>query len=166
MDAQKFNRLIRKIKYDKKAVDLIYDEFSSKLKVHIQRRFGNLVSSEDVVEDIFMKLLEMETPKDVRCPRAWLFRLADNFVTDILRSTHRDEDYIEAVPEEFDIEKVILDIEVKEALSQLDTLTQRIVYMHFWEGYSLKELAIELKLNYPNIRSRVSRSYKILKNFL
>lgn len=166
MDAQKFNCLIKKIKYDKKAIDSIYDEYCSELKIHIQRRFGNLVNPEDMLEDIFLKILEMETPNHVKYPTAWLFRVADNYITDKLRGTHQDEEYIETISKEFDVDKIVLDIEVKEALSKLDKLTQQILYMHFWEGYRFKELARELNLSYVSIRSRASRAYKTLKKFL
>lgn len=88
MDAQKFNRLLRKSKSDKEAVDLIYDEYCPKLKLHLQRRFGNLINPEDTVEDVFLKLLEMKIPDHVKFPTAWLFRLADNYIIDQLRTNH------------------------------------------------------------------------------
>ncbi|MDE6412087.1 MAG: sigma-70 family RNA polymerase sigma factor [Clostridia bacterium] len=166
MDAQKFNRLLKKIKYNKKAVDSIYDEYSPKLKLHFQRRFGNLINPEDTVEDVFLKLLEMETPNHVEFPTAWLFRLADNYIIDELRTKHQDEQYFENISEEFDLEHIYVDIEVKVALSKLDNLTQQLLYLHFWEGYSYKELATEFKLSYSCVRTRVSRSYKILKTIL
>ena len=167
MDAQKFNRLIKKIKYDKKAIESIYDEFNLKLKVHIQRRFGYLISSEDFTEDIFLKLLEMETPKHIEYPAAWLYRLADNYIIDKLRGAHQDEELLEATrSDKFDIEQVVIDNAVKEAMLNLDESTQKILYLHFWEGYSLKELAAELALSYGSVRTRVSRAYKTLKKYL
>ena len=65
--------------------------------------------------------------------------------------------------EEFDIDKTILDLEVKRALSKLDKLSQQIIYLHYWEGYSLKELATEFNLSYGSIRTKVSRAYDELK---
>ena len=166
MEAQKFNRLIRKIKYDPKAIESIYDEFNLQLKVHIQRRFGKLISPEDFTQDIFLKLLEMETPKYIEYPTAWLFRIADNYIIDKLRGAHQDEEFIETTSDKFDIEQVVIDIEVKEAMSNLDTLTQKILYLHYWEGYSFKELETELAVSYASIRTRASRAYKTLKKFL
>ena len=46
MNAQKFNHLLKKIKYDKNAAEPIYDECSLELQAHIQRRFGELINSE------------------------------------------------------------------------------------------------------------------------
>ena len=167
MDAQKFNRLIRKIKYDPKSIEAIYDTFHLKLKVHIYRRFGKLVNPEDVAEDIFLKLLEMDTPKYVEYPTAWLYRIADNYVTDKLRRMHPDEELLETTAsDKFDLEQAVIDQEVKEAMLNLDELTQKILYLHYWEGYSFKELEKELALSYGSIRTRASRAYKLLKNYL
>ena len=166
MEAQKFNRLIKKIKYDPKSIDSIYSEFHLKLKVHIQRRFGSQISPEDFTEDIFLKLLEMETPKYVQYPTAWLFKIADNFIIDKLRAKHQEEEFLDSISDKFDIEQTVINHEVKEAMSNLDELTQKILYLHYWEGYSLKELATELNISYGSIRARASRAYKKLKKYL
>ena len=167
MDAQKFNRLIKKIKYDPKAIESIYAEFHLTLKVHIQRRFGNLISPEDFTQDIFLKLLEMDTPKYIEYPTAWLNRLADNHIIDKLRGAHQDEKLLESTKsDKFDIEQAVIDNEVKEAMLNLDELTQKILYLHYWEGYSFKELEKELAVSYGSIRTRASRAYKTLKKYL
>lgn len=166
MEAQKFNRLIKKIKYNKKAIEAIYSEYHLMLKIHIQRRFGKLVNPKDFTEDIFLKLLEMETPKFVEYPTAWLYKLADNYIIDKLRGAHPEEELIETTADKFDIEQVVIQHEVKEAMSNLDELSQKILYLHYWEGYSLKELAIEFDVSYGSLRTRVSRAYKKLQTYL
>ena len=165
MNAQKFNHLLKKIKYDKNAAEPIYDECSLELQAHIQRRFGELINSEDVVQEIFLKLIEIETPQNIKYPTAWLFKLADNYVIDRLREKIPTEELDELI-EEFDIDKTILDLEVKRALSKLDKLSQQIIYLHYWEGYSLKELATEFNLSYGSIRTKVSRAYDELKKYM
>ena len=54
---------------------------------------------------------------------------------------------------------------MKKYLSALDKTSQTILYMHFWEGYSLKEVADVLGIEYANLRKRVSRAYAELKKF-
>ena len=167
MDAQKFNWLIKKIENDKKAVESIYAEFNLKLKAHIQRRFGRLIDPEDVTEDIFLKILRMESRTYIEYPAAWLYRLADNYIIDQLRGVHQEEELFEStISDKFDIDKTVVDIDVKEAMSNLDELSQEILYLHYWEGYSFKELETELALSYSSIRTRASRAYKILKKYL
>ncbi len=166
MDAQKFNYLIGKIKYNKYAVKSIYEDYYLKLKAHIQRRFGKLINPEDIAHDIFLKLLEMKTPDYVEYPTTWLYKLADNYTIDILRGKHEEIELNEIVAAKFDIENTIINIDVKKALLNLDDLTQEILYLHYWEGYSLKELANEFNISYISIRTKVSRAYKTLKKYL
>ena len=167
MEAQKFNRLIKTIKYNPKAIDAIYAEYHLILKVHIQRRFGSLVNPEDCMHDVFFKLLNMETPKYVKHPTAWLYKFADNYVIDKLRGMHQEEELYETtVSERFDIERAVIDIELKDAMSHLDELSQKILYLHYWEGYALKELVTVLNVSYSSIRTRVSRAYKKLQKYL
>ena len=166
MDALKFNYLIKKIKYDKKAADSIWDVFYPRLKAHVQRRFGKLIESEDVAQDIFLKLLEIEMRDYIQYPTAWLFKMADNHVINTLRGQHTEEELLEIASAEFNIENTILSMELMRAISNLDKISQQILYLHYWEGYSFKELAIELNLSYANIRTKASRAYKTLKKYL
>ncbi len=166
MDAQKFNRLLKKIKYDKSALEVIYNEFSSKLKAYILRRFGKLINPDDVLQEIFLKLLEIDIPNFVEYPTTWLYKIASNCIVDILRRTHPEEELIEEKFAEFEIENTIVNDDVKNALLQLDKESQQILYMHYWEGYRFKEIAISLNLSYSNVRVKASRAYKKLKKYL
>lgn len=166
MDAQKFNRLLRKIKYDKSALEEIYAEFSSRIKAYILRRFGKLISPDDVMQEIFLKLLEIKTPKFVEYPTTWLYKFSSNCIVDILRRTHPEEQLAEEKFIKFEVENTIVNNDLKNALLYLDKESQQILYMHYWEGYQLKEIAIALNLSYSNIRVKASRAYKKLKKYL
>ena len=52
MEAHKFNRLLSRISCDKEAFELLYGEYYLKMKLHIRRRWGNLVAAEDIVQDV------------------------------------------------------------------------------------------------------------------
>lgn len=137
-----------------------------KLKERIHFYFGKLVNEEDMAQEVFMKLMTMETPPFVEYPTTWLWRIARNYVIDTLRVTHPEVKLLETQPGDFDLEKTILEEDVKAAMAQLDESSQQIVYMHYWEGYRLKELVPVLHENYANIRAKASRAYRILKKCL
>lgn len=44
-----------------------------------------------------------------------------------------------------------------------DDMTKEIIYLHYWEGYSLKEIAVITGLSAVNVRKKHSRAIKILK---
>lgn len=66
----------------------------------------------------------------------------------------------------FDYEALIDDEEVKSKFETLDEVTQKIYYLHFWEGYSFKEISEELNLNYNTVRVKAGRGYKKMKEKL
>lgn len=166
MDAQKFNSLLGKIKYNKKAVESIYAEYYVKLKAQIHYHFGKSVSAEDMAQEVFMKLMTMETPPFVEYPTTWLWRITKNYIIDTLRVTHPEVELLETQPGDFDIDRTILEDDVKAAMAQLDKLSQQIVYKFYWEGYSLLELTTVLNESYVNIRAKQSRAYMILRKYL
>lgn len=167
MDAKKFNRLLGKIKCDKRAIEKIYSEYYLKMKNHVLRRFGKLVDIDDLMHDIFLKLLTVEIPGPVEYPTTWLYRFADNYTIDMLRTRHIEEVALnETVLGAFDLGKTILKEDVKSAMRQLDEVSQKILYLHYWEGYPLHEIAAELNVSYPNVRAKACRAYQTLKIYL
>ena len=113
-----------------------------------------------------MKLLDMEVKTTVSYPTAWLYAMADNLVKDTLKRTHPEEALSDLLASPFDLDKTILNADMKEALSKLEPITQQIIYLHAWEGYSYKELAVKFRLSYANVRIKASRGYKVVKKYL
>ncbi len=163
MEAHKFNRLLSRISCDKEAFELLYGEYYLKMKLHIRRRWGNLVAAEDIVQDVFVKLMERKPKEYVSYPTSWLYRMADNYVKDILRSSHTAESAITETSESFDLDAVIINADVREALRTLDETSQKIIYMNIWEGLTFKEIADEMSVSYGSVRTKASRAYKKLR---
>ncbi len=166
MDAKKFNRLMKTIKYDSRAISEIYEEYYLKIKAHVHRRFGRLVCAEDIAQEVFLKLLSLEMKEFIEYPTAWLFMLADNKVKDILRLKHDEIELSELFQAPFDLDDTIVSVDIKRAMLHLDNMSQQIIYLNIWEGYSLKEIAQELGLGYANVRIKSSRVLKTLKKYL
>lgn len=166
MNAQKFNDLLKRMKYDKNAVEEFYNAFYLSIKAHVQYRFGKLVNPEDMAHDVFMKLYTMETPSYVEAPAKWLGKFTDNFVIDKIRVSHPELELLESHPSDFDLEKTIVKFDLKNAISRLDQVSQKIIYLNYWERYSLKEVAVILKMSYGNVRQIASRAYKELRPYL
>jgi RNA polymerase sigma factor (sigma-70 family) len=166
MNAQKFNDLLKRMKYDKNAVEEFYNAFYLTIKAHVKYRFGYLADPEDMAQDIFMKLYTMETPSYVKAPAKWLGKFSDNFVIDQLRASRPELGLLESHPSDFDLEKTIVKFDLKNAMSHLDEVAQKIIYMNYWESYSLKDVAVILNMSYGNVRQIACRAYKKLKLYL
>ena len=66
----------------------------------------------------------------------------------------------------FDLDKTIVNAEMRRALQTLEEDARYILYLYYWEGYSLKEIAEETGIGYANVRAKVSRAYQKLKKIL
>lgn len=166
MDSQKFNCLLRKISTDSRAFEEIYNEFYGKVKLHIIRTFGNLVSADDVTQEVFLSLLSLNLKENIEFPTTWLMKISENKAKDVLRVSHDGTQLTDIPSASFCIDNVILQTDMQAIMQKLDALTQQIIYMHIWEGYSYKEIARELNISNNNVRVKAARAYKKIKKLM
>lgn len=167
METKEFNDLLIKTKYDKSAITRIYQEYAPNVKLHLFRRFGDAVDVDDIVHEVFMKLMLIDWSKykPVKSPSAWLFKIADHLALDKIKKQHIDysiEDYEDSFSY-FDLEKLMIMEDVKTALSYLDKVTAKIIYLNKYEGYKFNEIAAMLSMKPIAVRVRASRGYKKLE---
>lgn len=160
MDPVKFNNLLKKLNTDKDALDEIYDEYYPLIVLHLRRRFGKLISAEDTAHDLFVKLLKIHQKDYIEHPISWFYKLADNNAIDEIRKRNEVLPLNELQGAPFNADSMFTRVEVMEYFSHLDKKMQQILYMHFWEGYSLKEIAQILDMNYTTVRVKVFRAYQ------
>ncbi len=126
----------------------------------------NSADAEDVVQDTFLKLYtgNVGFPTDDET-KAWLFRVAANRCKDLLRSHW----YKFSEPLTDDIQAPETDSgdgEVFAALSKLAPKTRTIIYMYYYEGYSVKEIAELIGDSETAVTSQLWRGRKRLKELL
>lgn len=166
MNSHKFNRLLQQIKYDKQAIAEIYCEYFPKIVLHLTRRFGKLISSEDIAQEVFMALMSADHFSFVKFPTTWIYTMADNKAIDKIRSSHKDIHLTENYAVPFNLDNLIIKEDIKKALSKLDQESQLIIYLHIWERYAHKEIAKLLHLSHANVRTKISRAYTVIKTYL
>ncbi len=166
MNAHKFNRLLQSIRSDRQAVTEIYAEYFPKIVIHLTRRFGKLISAEDIAQETFLSLLTTKEFKPVEYPTTWLYHMADNKAIDKLRSQHKEVALTENQSVPFCLDNLILKEDVKKCFESLDRESQYILYLHIWEGYSHKEIAEIMLLSCGNVRTKVSCAYAQIKKML
>lgn len=163
MDVLKFNRLLRSMGTDRRALEKIYAEYYPKIVLHLRYRYGKLLSPDDVAEEVFLSLMRAPPQGEVEHPTAWLMGLADHKAVDFLRKLREEEELPEALAMPPPFDEVILRSDVRQELNTLDAETQEIVYLHIWEGYSLKEISDLKNIGYETVRKKTSRAYQKLK---
>ncbi len=138
-----------------KYVDLLYRlAYSMVLSSH---------DAEDIVHDVFTKyFIKFPHFKDEEHEKAWFLRVTINQCHDFLKKQR----YRSYTP----LEEVVTLAHTKEELGILQTvlsLTEKykvVLLLHYFEGYSVEEIALALKLSTSAVKMRLLRGRDLLKN--
>ena len=120
-------------------------------------------SAEDCVQDCYLKLIKQKNFHSEEHLRAWLIRVTINRCKDEMKSSYHqkvsqlDKDY--AAPSE-DKE------ELKHELSRLAPLEQNVLYLYYYEDYTIKEIAGIYKKTENAVTIILSRARQKLKKFI
>lgn len=124
----------------------------------------NRSDAEDIVQEVYLQLLKTPplTDDGIRL-KAWLIRVAINKSKDRLRADKRrlaiTRNFMPSeCPSRHD--------EVFEALDRLPERDRNALYLHYYEGYTAREIAEILGGNERALTKRIGRAREKLKNFL
>lgn len=129
----------------------------------------DLQESEDIVQEVFLALFSRPLIKDEEHLKAWLIRVTLNKSRSFLRSARRkvlplDESLAPA--ERFDPEPSFTRDDVLEQLFSLPEAERNALYLHYYEGYSAKEIGKFLKKSENAVYILLSRGRAKLKELL
>ena len=117
--------------------------------------------AEDITQEVFMKLLESsKTFRDSEHIKAWLIRVTLNKCHNLRRDSKH------SVPTDADISVQDIsdsNISVLEAVKKLPVNHRNAVYLHYYEGYTAKEIGKLLSVSTNTVLSWLKRSRKALK---
>ncbi len=164
---------------DRQISDIIAEQ-RSRLRNFIRRRVPDPGDAEDILQDVFYKLVEANRLlMPIDHVTGWLFRVARNRITDLFRKkkpeTFSDavvedengellqiEDLLpspEAGPEALYVHSVLLD-ELELALDELPDEQREVFVAHEFEGRSFRDMSAETGLSINTLLSR--KRYAVL----
>ena len=118
--------------------------------------------AEDICQTVFLKLLTggmvFDSPEH---EKAWILRTAANACKDALRAAHRRCVGLEAVAEAAAPDSAVLD-----AVMALPEKYREAVYLYYYEGYSVREVAALLGRSEAAVSAHLSRGRKSLRQTL
>ena len=118
--------------------------------------------AEDVCQTVFLKLMEQSgiTPGK---EKAWLMQVTANQCRSLLRSFWRKRtEPLEEKAEEILFEQPALQ-GVWECISRLKPKYRIVVYLFYYEGYAVKDIADILHISGTAVTTRLSRARQILE---
>ena len=150
---------------DNRAINRIVETYSDMLLRIAINRTQNLSEAEDIVQSVYVRLMTAQPRfRDETHERSWLIRTAVNLCKDYGRSAARrtsiplDEQAAAALPEEA--------VEVLDAVRRLPETERYAVYLYYYEGMPIRQIARILDEPEGTVSSRMFRARKKLKKLL
>lgn len=143
--------------------EIVEKYFDMIFRIAYQYLFNNY-DAEDIVQEVLVKLLTKKVIfKDEEHVKSWLIRVTINQCLDYKKTLAKRS----VVP----IENMEIPFEQKEEgiLEELQLLKEderNILYLYYYEGYKIKEIAKILKQKQNTINSKLTRARKKLKEIM
>lgn len=125
----------------------------------------NILDSEDITQSTFTKLYNYMLKNDIKTDyvKQWLFRCAINESKNLLKSSWRKlskplDDYEYCIS----IKENELKNEVFDALRKVQHKYRIPLFLYYYEGYNIKEIAKLLNSNESTIKTRLKRGKDLL----
>ena len=145
-------------------IERVIEEYSDMVYRIAYTRTGSKENAEDIFQDVFLKYNEKQ-PKfeSLAHEKAWLIRVTINLTKNFYNSTWNkkvvelDENIRFETPEETGVFQVVCN---------LPQNYKTVIYLMYYEGYKIREIAQILKKSENTIKTWVVRARAILKENL
>jgi RNA polymerase sigma-70 factor (ECF subfamily) len=135
-------------KGDTRSFSRVVDEYASRCYGYFYRLTGNNDVSDELLSELFIKLVEKIGSYKGGSFESWLFKIASNIFHDHLRSKQRQKKLLDARKEQLEFEitepkqgdgERIDKLQIQ--LTKLDADTKELVMLRFYSELSFKEIA-------------------------
>lgn len=129
---------------------------------------GNISDAEDVTQTVFLKAWEKKPDfRDADHEIAWILTTTRNQCKDIHKSFYRRKRTdLENAPEPQVTLEPQMDSEIWEALQSLAEKYRMVLYLYYYEGYSVRELSVILGRRESTLQTQLATGRKQMKSLL
>lgn len=146
----------------------IYEDTKKPVYTIIFRILGNRDDSEDIMQDLYLKLFNLPPETNISKPRAYIFSMARNMAYNQLRKKTSDElneDYVDV--EYSNMEDIICtNITLNEAMKKLSRIDIDIISLKINGDLKFREIANIVHLPIGTVLSKYYSAIKKIKNEL
>lgn len=145
------------------------DNFSKKYSLYSDMLFkicmvylGNKEDVEEAMQEAFIRLV-YKSPQFINeeHEKAWLIRVTTNICKDMLRSVwHKRVVKMEHIENYYDNPS---DIHIMEEILKLSSKYKAVIYLYYFEDYTVKDISDILKITESAVKMRLKRGRDILK---
>lgn len=145
--------------------EAVVDTYSDMIFRIAYQNLFSVEDAQDVVQDVFLKLLKQKENcfHDEEHLKAWLIKVTINQCLDYKKSFFRRNT---VALDNFEIPYEQEERQLLEELSRLPKEERNVLYLHYYEGYTIKEIAGILGKKQNTVNSKLTRGRNKLKQIL
>lgn len=163
---------------NKENLSIIVDMYADMVMRIAYQNVRNIVEAEDICQDVFLKLIEKEHHfENEEHIKAFIIRITLNQCRDYLKSgwfrkrVHKNEDIIiENAVESLEINNSFISgngqESILESVMELPTHYKNVIYLYYYEGYSVKEISAILHRKEGTVKTWLARARQQLKSII
>lgn len=142
----------------------VVSEYSSMLLRLACTRLDSPADAEDAVQEVFLKLLTTRPVfRDAEHEKAWLIRTTLHRTSDLRKAAARRNAPLEEAAQAAAAET---EQELLHAVRALPEKYSAVIHLHYYEGYSMKEIGTLLGIPAATVGSRLARGRERLRQML
>lgn len=152
--------------FEKRSITESFHQYSDMVYRIALNSVRSISAAEDITQEVFLKLIEKQlTFESIQHEKAWLIRVTINYCKNYLKSGwfRKITELTEDIPY---ISGTLYTLEQKELYNQLMKLKEQertIVYLYYYEEYTLAEIAKILEMNSNTVATKLRRAKEKLK---
>lgn len=130
------------------------------------RILQNKEDTDDAVQEtLYRAYTNLESIRKPEYFKTWIIRILMNTSYEILKKKYNlnIDDYTEMIGESEDITTSVM---MEKAIAGLEENYRNVIILYYYEDFSVKEISKILNLSVMNVKQRLSRSRKMLKEIL
>ena len=127
--------------------------------------------AEDVVQDVFVRLMTTNPVLQPGKEKAWLLKVAMNRCRDLWRGAWLKRVVLgsptfELIPAPDEFSQIGDRQEMMNAINKLPAMFKEVILLHYYQGYSITDISDMMELPEGTISSRLSRARKKLEEVI
>ena len=135
--------------------------FAREIVFYLQKSGASKAEAEDVVQDVFVKMLETDLVIPAEKMRAWMYRVSIRRYIDRYR---RDRHYLEILQKEFFKQDVIQPFEndyyelLRSTIEELPAREAVLLDLYYFQNFTVKEIAQIMSYSVSKVKVQLMRS--------
>lgn len=162
---------------DMRAFDIIYSEFTPRLKKFISVLTKNESDADELVQEVFIKIWQnRDKLKNYSSFESYLFRIAYRTTIDLLRKRSKEAKYIEQVkslqvfedyPDEVgETGHDEMETKLNLLIEEMPARQREVFKMKYFQDSSYKEIADHFSISVNTVQNHMAKAHKFLKENL